>query len=471
MKQQRFRYRILTLVIIGFLGVAGLYGIYSVSTYGNRWFANANNIRYRAAKSNVIAGNILDRNGVILASTNSEGERVYQADKQSRSSTVHLLGDVKGYIANGVESFQANYLYGFETSLSERISALIKGEARRGDNVQLTIDSRLHTVIVELFQQQTASGRGAAVVMNYLTGEVLALVSLPVFDPHQLDDSVKNNPDHPFFNRATQSILAPGSTFKIVTAVAAIDNIEHVLNSTFNCTGATPVMHLKIHDYNQEKHGPITLEDAFRLSCNNTFAQIALMIGDNKLRKTAEQFGFNNNFLFRDIVVENGIYPKENRNDIEIAWSGAGQSRVATTPFHMCLVSAAIANSGEMMEPRLLKKVTSPSGLMRLDYSQNRYMRVTTKENATLIEEWMKEVVARGTGTNAKVKGVTVAGKTGSAESTMKGKPVTHAWFTGFITNRAYPYAVCVMVEEGGSGGKVAAPIAGDILGWLLAHQ
>ena len=126
-----------------------------------------------------------------------------------------------------------------------------------------------------------------------------------------------------------------------------------------------------IRDYGGSQHGKITLARAFRVSCNNTFAQTALLLGDAALRKTAEQFGFNDNFLFRDVVVENSTYPTKNRTNLEIAWSGDGQSQVSATPLHMCMVAAAVANDGVMMEPRLLSRVESPSGVVRLRYSQN----------------------------------------------------------------------------------------------------
>lgn len=469
MKQQRIRFRVLTLVVIALLGVAGVYGVYSVSTYGSRWFSSTRNTRYQSAKRAVIPGDIIDRNGVTLASTDQDGERTYQSNIKSRRAIVHLLGDEEGNVANGVDSFQANYLLGFETSLTERVTALLRGETRRGDNVTLTVDSELCTRIVSLFEngEKTRGKSGAAVVMNYRTGEVLAMVSLPVFDPQKITDAVRNDPQHPFWNRALQSTLPPGSTFKIVTAASALENMADAETRAYDCTGATQVLDQVIHDYNKAQHGKVTLEKAFRVSCNNAFAQAALLLGDDALRKTAESFGFNDNFLFRDFVVENSVYPTQNRNSVEIAWSGAGQSQVAATPLHMCMVAAAVANGGEMMEPRLLSLVQSPSGVARLKYTQKVYARVCSPEVAKTLDGYMKAVVSGGTGTSARVDGLTVAGKTGSAEGAIEGKDATHAWFVGYIADNRYPYACCVLVEGGGSGGSVAAPVAGEIFQYL----
>ena len=469
MKQQKLRFRILTLVLIAMLAAASGYGAYSVSTYGSRWVSSSRNTRYRSAKSSVIPGNIIDRNGVTVATTDENGKRVYQSNILSRSAMVHLLGDTDGNIANGVESFQANYLLGFETGLSERVNALLKGETKRGDNVVITADSKLATEIVQIFRNtENLRGKcGAAVVTNYKTGEVLALISLPVYDPQNITDTVRNSTQHPFWNRATQSTLPPGSTFKIITAIAMLENMPDAETHVFNCTGATQVMNRYITDYGNDQHGDITLGRAFRLSCNNCFAQAALLMGDQALRKTAENFGFNDNFLFRDLVVENSSYPTKDRNTFEIAWSGAGQSKVVATPLHLCMIAGAIANDGVMMEPRLLSRVESPTGVVRMRNTPKVYRTVCSAQTAQVIDGYMKDVVKSGTGTRAKVDGVTIAGKTGSAESSLNGVDVTHAWFAGYMDDDRYPYAVSVLVENGGTGGSVAAPAAQKIFEYL----
>ncbi len=470
MKQQKLRFRFLTLITIAMLVVSGAYGLYSVSAYGSRWVSSARNTRYRSAKSSVIPGDILDRNGVVVASSDETGKRTYQSHTLSRSSMVHLIGDTEGNVANGIESFQANYLLGFETSLTERVNALLDGRQRKGDTVVVTADSRLQTEIVEIFlnSSNTRGKCGAAVVMNYQTGEVLALVSLPVYDPQNITDAIRQSSQHPYWNRALQSLMPPGSTFKIITAVAALEHLQNAQNAVYTCTGATQVAPDQIvTDYGNDQHGEISLAKAFRVSCNNAFAQTALIIGDNALRKTAENFGFNDNFLFRDLVVENSRYPTANRTSFEIAWSGVGQSQVAVTPLHMCMLSAAIANDGVMMEPRLLSRVQSPSGVIRTRTASRVYRTACSAETAQIIDGYMKDVVKNGTGTRAKVDGLTIAGKTGSAEGSSNGVDVTHAWFTGYIDDDRYPYAVSVLVEEGGTGGSVAAPVAQKIFTYL----
>ena len=474
MKRQHLRFRLLAFVVIGMLALAGTYGVYSVTTYSTRWFSNARNTRQQEAKSKVIPGDIIDRKGVVLLSADADGKRIYQDDQASRSSIVHLLGDTEGYVANGVETFQARYLLGFETSLTERVDGLLSGETHRGDNVTLTIDSKLCTACAKAFvsHEETRYRAGAVVVMNYRTGEILAMVSLPVFDPLDVNDNVKNSPLHPFWNRAIQSTMTPGSTFKIITAAAALSHLPDAETIVFNCTGATQPAGSTafITDYNNEHHDNISLPKAFRVSCNNTFAQLALQLGDDALRQTAESFGFNDNFLFQDVVVENSAFPTKNRTPFEIAWSGVGQSQIVATPLHMCMVASAIANDGLMLEPRLVGKVESPAGVIRYQATRKEYRQAVSPEVAHTIKGYMRSVVEdrRGTGTAAAIEGVPIAGKTGSAETTSNGQRVTHAWFVGFIDDPATPYAVCVFVEEGGTGGKVAAPIAREVFAYIL---
>lgn len=472
MKKQRLQFKVLALMMFGLFLLLAVYGGYSVTVYGNRHFSSSRNPRVRAQRENVIAGDILDRNGVVLATT-VEGERQYQADVEARSAIVHLIGDDQGQVSNGVETFQTSYLLGFKTPFLELAGGILSGTTRKGDNVTLTVDSALCTRIARSFSEheKSAGHYGAAVVMNYKTGEVIAMVSLPGFDPKNITGETLNDPGRPFWNRATQSVYAPGSSFKIITTVAALDHVpDAATRSDIECTGGLTVMDQAIRDFGNGKHGKITLKRAFTVSCNNAYALLALTMGDEKLRTTAENFGFNDNFLFRDLVVENSAYPTANRNRFEIATSGIGQSAVVASPMHMCMVASAIANDGVMMEPRLLWQVQSDGGKVREGFASKVYRTATTPENANVLKGYMRAVVQSGTARSAGVDGLQVCGKTGSAESSLDGKDVTHGWFVGFIDDPDLPYAAAVLVEsidDGEGGGSTAAPIAHDIFQYL----
>ena len=255
--------------------------------YGNRWFTYAKNPRVRAQKQNVVPGDILDRSGVVLAtsSVSEDGTvtRIYQANEAARRAVVHLLGDSDGQVANGVESFQTAYLYGFQTGIWERIQALVTGQKRHGDNVTLTVDSSLCTSILQSFQRRAPGKAGAAVVMNYKTGEVLGMVSLPTFDP--MRSSAVSTSSNAYWNRVTQNPYTPGSTFKLVTAAAQLRVNPSAQTMQVNCTGNLTVDGQVIHDYGSASHGAIDLKTAFMRSCNNAFAQYALSMGDKALRE------------------------------------------------------------------------------------------------------------------------------------------------------------------------------------------
>lgn len=474
-KQQRLRFKLLALLIFGLFLLLALYGGYSIVTYGNRWFASSKNPRVRAQKQAVVAGDITDRSGVVLATTNAEGERVYQADEASRRAVVHLLGDTQGQVSNGVETFQTSYLYGFQSSFWELLTSALTGRQRRGDDVALTIDSRLCTKIAASFNERenSAGKRGAAVVMNYQTGEVLAFISLPNFDPMNITEDTKADSGQPFWNRATQSVYAPGSTFKTITTIAALDHIQNVTEISISCTGGLDIDGHAIRDYGNAVHNSLTLKKAFTVSCNNVYALVAVDVGDEALRKTAESFGFNDNFLFRDLVVENSSYPTTNRTTFEVATSGFGQSAITATPMHMCMVAAAIANRGVMMEPRLLRQVTGSNGTQRIGLTGKTYRTATTEADAAVLKNYMRQVVTSGTGTRAQVSGLKICGKTGTAESSLAGHDISYAWFIGFADSDELPFAVSVIVEDiddGLGGGSVAAPIAHDIFAYLKEY-
>ncbi len=469
MKQLRMNLRRVALVLLSLFAVLIAYAAYSLTTYGNRWFASSANTFVRQQKKNIIAGDILDRNGVVLATT-KDGQRVYQADAAARKAVVHIVGDAQSNVSNGVESFMASYLYGFNMNFPERASATLAGTQRHGDSVTLTIDSALSTYVSSLFP---GGKSGAVVVMNYKTGEVLTMESFPNFDPQSVTELVKSDTMKPFYNRAVQGLYAPGSTFKVVTAASALKNISDATTRAFQCTGMYQAGDRYITDAGTDlaankitSHGQLNLLRAFQVSCNNTFAQIAVELGDASLRKTSEEFGFNDNFLFRDLVVENSSYPTTNRTTREIAWTGAGQSALLVTPLHMCMIAAGIANGGEMAEPMLLIRATTSTGGTRYEGVPRLYGRVAEAEIAAQIKEYMRSVVTGGTGTAAAISGHTVCAKTGSAE--IDGQEQTNAWFIGFIDEADAPYAVSIIVENAGGGGSVAAPIAKKIFQRLL---
>ena len=460
--------RLIPVITALFLLLAG-YGAYTHLAYGGRWFSISSNAYARQQRQNVDAGTIYDRDGVVLART-VDGSRVYQDSESARRAVVHVLGDEAAHVANGVESFMSYYLYGFDMSFLDRARFFLTGTRRTGDDITISVDARLSERIASAFP---SGKKGAVVVMNYVTGEVLAELSFPNFDPMNVTDRTKSDEGKPFYNRATQGLYAPGSTFKIITAASALTNLSGAQDRVYTCTGRLVVNEALITDAGSDPendlyvhHDSLNMARAFRVSCNNTFAQIAMEIGDDNLRKTAEQAAFNYNFLFRDLVVENSSYPTSNRTLREIAMTGIGQSALAVTPLHMCLIAGAVANDGVMMEPRLLLRAVSYTGAEKASFTTAKFKTVFTPETAAVLKEYMADVVRQGTGTSAQVAGHRICGKTGSAE--IDGQENTNAWFVGFIDESDAPYCVAVICEDAGGGGAVAAPVARVIFRYLL---
>lgn len=462
MKLLKSNIRWVALIVCALFASLIAYGAFSITTQGQRWFASSANTYLRRTKSNVIPGNIVDRNNVLLARSDEAGKRVYSSDPEVRKAVVHAVGDNRGNIAYGAETFMSNYLFAYNESYPERLVQALRGVKRRGNDIRLLIDSTLSKKIAALFPRGKS---GAVIVMNYRTGEILSLQSFPNYDPMTLSQSDKENPQKPFWNRATMWGSAPGSVFKVVTLASALRNIPDAENKIYECNGALVVGDTQITDAHNASHGPINLKKALTVSCNIAFAQAALELGDANLKKTAADFGIGDYFLFSDLVVQNSEYPGVNRIPKELAWTGAGQSRLQITPLHMAMIASSIANDGMMMEPRLLLDVTSGAGQSRFDFFAKEYKRVMDKRTADIIADYMQETVRRGTATGASVAGLKIAGKTGSSQ--IDGQKETNAWFIGFIDDSRYPFAACVAVEDGGSGGSVAAPVAREIFKYL----
>ena len=470
MKQLRKSIRIVALVLALIILLPIGYGAYSLIRYGTRWRTSEYNTYLTSMKSGVTAGSIYDRNGVTLAATtvsaDETGEivrtRTYAEDASVRAAVVHVIGDTRGNVKNAVESFMAEYLYGANMSYAERVGQVLSTGTLRGDDITLTLDSALCAYTASLFPQDKS---GAIVVMNYKTGEVYALQSFPNYDPQ----SGKTVTVRQALNRATRWLSAPGSTFKVITLAAALENLTGAAEETYTCTGGVSFgEHQRVvTDYGSSIHGTLTLKQAFMKSCNSTFAVLACQMGDKALRKTAQDFGLDDTFTFRDLVVENSSYASSDDTLLgaDLAWTGAGQNQLSVTPLHMCMVAAAVANDGVMMEPRLLLRAVGTQGAVRQEFEPAVYRTAMDTQTAATVREYMRAVVTGGTGKSAAVSGLTICAKTGTAEIDTQDED--NAWFIGFIDDDEYPFAVCVVVENAGTGGTVAAPIAQKIFAKL----
>ncbi|MGI6151145.1 MAG: peptidoglycan D,D-transpeptidase FtsI family protein [Christensenellales bacterium] len=491
MKAFRKNARAVFAVVLALFALLCGYFVYALRTYGTRWQTNPYNVRVQNQKSAVTAGDIRDRNGVVLVTSDSEGNRVYADSRTLRKALAHVTGDNFGLTSTGAESFFANYLLGMDAGLFEMIGNAFSGGKQRGSDVVLTVDAELTKYAYGLLDGHS----GAIVLMNYKTGEILVMTSSPAFDPKTADEylpdeegNVKED-DGALVNRVTAGQYTPGSVFKIITAAAAIRYLPNAMDMTIPCggplafrkdTGAfleevdiTPEEdqenrknpdfvsdYLFVRDYQSSYHDELTLKQAFAKSCNVSFARLSMMLGADKIHSMAKSFGIGEDFTFSDVALYPSSYVK-GASQYETAWSAVGQHKDIMTPLNLCMISAAIANDGAMMEPKLLKRVVNSANYITTSLKTSVYSTPLTKAEAELLRELMEAVVTSGTGTAAKISGYTVCGKTGTAQT---GKAEDDAWFTGFVYDDDHPYAIAVIVEQGGSGGGVAAPIARKVL-------
>jgi len=443
--------------------------------------AEPQNRRVRDAEFAQDRGSILAAGKTEIATTRPSKDRF----KYQRVYPQGMLyAPVTGYYSydrgrTGLERSYNAELAGTDDALFiRRLVDLATNRSPQGASVQ--------TSILPDAQRAAARGlgsqKGAVVALDPKTGAVLALVTSPTFDPNEIAshdieaagdayDRLANDPTKPLSNRAAREIYPPGSTFKLVTSAAALADGE-----TADSLVDSPVR-LKLPGTNTylTNSAPcggtkITLTEALKVSCNTAFANLGLDLGQDKLRAQADKFGFDQRHL-DELGGVASKFPDE-LNDAQLALSAIGQYDVAATPLQMAMVSAAIANDGVLMDPYLVSMVQSPD-LKPISTTKPKVLsEAMLPDNAKQLQQMMVTVVEEGTGVNAQIPGVTVAGKTGTAQSDPKRKPF--AWFTSFAPVEDPQVAVAVIVEDASiprediAGGRVAAPIARAVMKAVL---
>lgn len=358
-----------------------------------------------------------------------------------------------------------------------RLNAILTGQDPQGSAVELTIDP----VVQQAAWDALGDERGAVVALDPATGAILALVSKPTYDPNALAvldpsaveaayEALDADPNEPLVNRGIAGDLnPPGSVFKLVVTAAALESGEFTPESEFpnpprlDLPGTTtPISNSA--DGTCGGGETATIATSLRLSCNVTFAQLAGAVGQNAIREQAEQFGFGQEFGI-PMRVEPSQYPQIPANDEAQVWlTGFGQANVRTTPLQMAMVSAAIANGGVLMQPTVVESIVAPDLSVLQEFQPETFSTPISPETAATMTQMMVDGVANGVANNARIDGVEVAGKTGTAENG-PGEPYT-LWFTGFAPANDPRVAVAVVIEDRGSGfgNLIAAPIARQVM-------
>ncbi len=405
-------------------------------------------------------GTIYDKDGLVLAETvyDEEGNanRVYSKGR--------LYSHVIGYCSQVYGKSLVEREYDSEL-LGKGDLSLFQGDKKKGFDLNLTISNKLQQYSYE----QMRGKRGALVALNPKTGEVLSMISLPDFDPNSkaLEKTwteIVENENTPLVSRAFQGLYPPGSTYKIVTMAAAFEN--GMKEKVFNDEGAFVVGDVEVENYNKKKYGEITIEDAFQVSSNQVFCTVGYELGSEKIMEIAERFEIDNELEFDLPVLKSQIQYKK-MNNTDAALVSIGQGQLLTTPLHMAVICSAVANGGNIIKPYVVDSVTKNNTLVRKIRGGSAGQAISG-ECAEYIKEQMVKTVEHGTGTKARISGITVAGKTGTAENE-KGSGHDHAWFVGFAPAEDPQIAVAVILEHSGrSGGDVAAPIARNVMNKYL---
>ncbi len=450
--------RITWAVTILFLAMIGYITHYSV-THQQELINNSYNQRQQMLLAQNRRGTIYSKDGDILAQTviNEAGEEVRQYPYQN------LFSHVIGYSINGrlgVEAQANYYLINSNAPLSQKVSLDAVDEKYPGDDVYTTLDVNLQQVA------STALGvyKGAIIVTEPNTGEILAMVSKPDFNPEEIEsiwDSLVNDKESSILlNRVTQGLYPPGSTFKIVTALEYIRQNQGTYNSySYQCNGAITRGEDRIQCYHGSVHGSISFARSFSKSCNTSFANIGLSLDRSQFEDTLLKLLFNQELPLSIPYTPSRVDVSEDTIDSDMMQISIGQGTTGITPIHLNMITAAIANQGTLMKPYVVERVENSAGNIIKSYSPAAYGEIIGAEDAAVLTELMTGVVTQGTASKLDGLSYTAAGKTGSAEyGTVKGD--SHAWFTGFAPAENPEICVTIIIEGAGAGGDYAVPIA-----------
>ncbi|GKQ38305.1 penicillin-binding protein 2 [Streptomyces sp. A012304] len=379
----------------------------------------------------------------------------------------------QAYAPTQLEGVYRDLLNGTDSRLTTVMDTVTNQRAAPGD-VITTIDPDVQKAAYDALGDK----KGAAVAIDPATGKILAVVSTPSYDPSALTDAntagaawkkLNADPDKPLTNRALRQPLPPGSTFKLVVAAAALEDglyasVDEATDSPnpYTLPGTTTVLR------NESASAPCedaTIRVALQYSCNNVFARMAVQLGQDKVRAMAEKFGFDDE---QDVPVRAypSVYPS-NMDEAQTGLTGIGQFDVTATPLQMAMVSAALANGGKLVSPHMVSQITNSGGDVLKNYDEEASTtQVVGSGTAEQLRSAMRTVVEQGTGSNARIDGVTVGGKTGTAQHGENNSKTPYAWFTSYGEAGGEQVAVAVVVEQSDaarsevSGNGLAAPVA-----------
>lgn len=449
----------LWILVIAF--TAGLvFLIVSFVNHGDEWVMQPYNSHLYNSGDLVGAGKITDCNGRSLAETNN-GKREYNDSVATRKATLHTVGDTKGFISTGVQNVYEARLTGFNV-LTGIYNVTKNGS---GNDMQLTVNADVCDVAYKALSNYKA---GCVGVINYKTGDIVCMVSTPSYDPQNKPSDIDTNDYYEgvYMNRLLTGLYTPGSTFKLVVAACAIENIPDIYSREFKCTGEYDAGGTPIEC--NARHGTLNFKEALARSCNSAFAQIAIELGYKKLADTVKELGLTSTVCVSgDINSSKGRFflEKGDSNDY-IGWTGIGQGDTLVSPIAMLRFVGAVANDGKAVSLNLVESFATKAGkMLDLDFNA-RETPLLSSETASKLKSMMRYNVKEQYG-DYNFKGLKLCAKSGTAQIDSVDAHNT-AWFAGFMDDPENPYAFVVLVEHGNSGSGTAGPIANKVLQALV---
>jgi peptidoglycan glycosyltransferase len=482
--------------VFAFLFVA----LVGMSSY---WLWRAPDLEARQGNPNLVVRQLLIERGLVLAADGEtvlarnreqevDGQTWYRRQYPQRGLTAHVVGySTVQRSRTGLEESLNDYLTGSNADLAtllDRAADTLRGITRQGNDVVLTLDANAQRVAMNALGGQC----GSVVALEPASGRVLVMASTPTYDPNLVENRFRQatratgpcDPASPLLNRATGGFpspaFIPGSTFKVLTAAAALDSGEYTPDSEFDDPGYCVEYGQRVYNYSDQAgpraYGRVDLGDAVENSINSVFCNIGKELGPRVILDYAKEFGF-----YEDPPLEtpgderapsglwsNGrLFDPDDPNQIDPGRLAFGQERLLVTPLQMAMVVATIANDGVLMEPHVVDRIVAPDGDVVSRTRPDEVRRVLQQQTAAALTPMMVRVVSSGTGTSAQISGVEVAGKTGTAETGRPGENDTG--FVAFAPAGAPRVAIAVYLQnQSGTGGATAAPIAKAVMEAIL---
>ncbi len=444
-----------------------------------QWFQDRpENKRSIAKEMKIKRGDIVGYDGTVIAGTERKSGYYYRTYPNGTLAPQLLGYDSVLYGRSGIEAQLNDELTGQSSDLGVQnwVDKLL-GRRPKGANVKVTLVPAVQKVAQEALHGQ----KGAIVLLDPKTGALIASASAPTYDSANLEDrwsTLSKDTSAPLLNRPTHGLYVPGSAVKVVTAAAGIDAGKVTPTTPFVDTGTYVIFGGKVTNYGGEVYGANTFTDALTRSINTTFAKTGNLLGRKRLIAGMQKFGFYQTPplpLPGDEIVPSGRYgakgllsPGAFMNPLDVAWAACGQEQVLATPLQLALAAGGVANGGRVMKPYYAQEIVTTTGDVVSKAQPEQWLTAMQPQTASELNQMMQLVVNAGTGVNAALQGIQVAGKTGTAE---KGDGTNLAWFIGFAPADDPQVAVAVVIEDTqATGGVAAAPLAAAVIKSALAQ-